>query len=245
MRRSSEMRKATWYSLSLTDEVGGGAAGAPQFFQAAAPAAASAPWPPRPPTGSTYISWLRTRFGIAPPTVVTSTGRSSGYRRQGYLQPAPALASVPMQRAATTAEATELAQQVAEAEATELAQQVAEADEEAKAHRQAADAALRLEASQGLEDDGAIQLATGEATETTAQQEYDESAAYADELSAERHLPFPCGVFGCGKRYATCEELQCSPNGKEMGCRGESGEAFGWCAVAPRGSRKRRARSPR
>ena len=121
-----------------------------------------------------------------------------------------------------------------------MARQVAEADEEAEAHRVAADAALRLEASHGLEDDFAIQLATGEETETTAQQEYDESAAYAEELSAERDLPFPCGVFGCGKRYAMREELQLSRDGKEMGCRG--GE-FGWCVACPRGgSRKRRAR---
>jgi hypothetical protein len=46
-----------------------------------------------------------------------------------------------------------------------------------------------------------MQLASVEDTEAAAQQEYDESAAYAEELS-ERNPPFPCGVFGCSKRYA-------------------------------------------
>jgi hypothetical protein len=125
-------------------------------------------------------------------------------------------------------------------DATDLARQVAEADEEAEAHRTAADAALRLEASQGLEDDVAIELATGEGTEATAQQEYDEAASYAEELSSERNLPFPCGIYGCGKRYSTREELQRSGDGKEMGCRGGP---FGWCVAAPTGERrKRRAR---
>jgi len=82
--------------------------------------------------------------------------------------------------------------------------------------------------------------ATGEDTEAAAQQECDEAAAYAEELSAERCLPFPCGVFGCGKRYSTREELQLSRDGKEMGCVG--GE-FGWCVAGPFGqSRTRRKR---
>ena len=88
---------------------------------------------------------------------------------------------------------------------SELVRQVAEADEEAEAHRVAADASLRLDASPGLEDDGPIALAAGEAAETTAQtaqQEYDGAAGCARELSAAS-LPFPCGVFGCGKRYTT------------------------------------------
>ena len=148
--------------------------------------------------------------------------------------PAPATAPSP----ATAAEdATDLS---GIALASDLARQVAEADEEAEAQREAADAALRLEASHGLEDDGAILLATGEKTEATAQQEYEEVASYAAELSSERKLPFPCGVFGCGKRYATREELMRSQNGKEMGCPGDT---FGWCVTAPRdGMRTRRAR---
>jgi hypothetical protein len=39
-----------------------------------------------------------------------------------------------------------------------------------------------------------MQLASVEDTEAAAQQEYDESAAYAEELS-ERNPPFPCGVL--------------------------------------------------
>ena len=140
---------------------------------------------------------------------------------------------------ATAAPATAAPSAVAE-DATALARQVAQADEEAEAHREAADAVLRLEASHGLEDDGAIQLATGEATEATAQQECDAAVSYAEEVSVERNLPFPCGVFGCGKRYATREELQLSRDGKEMGCAG--GE-FGWCVANPcENSRKRRKR---
>ena len=149
----------------------------------------------------------------------------------------PATAASP---AAPAASASPAASETSE-DPTELARQAAEAFEEAEAHRMAADAALRLQASSGLEDNGAIELALGEPTETTAQQEYDESAAYAHELSDERNYPFVCGLFGCNKRYQTREELQKSANGKELGC---GGGPFGWCIVAPcEGARQRRKRS--
>ena len=67
-----------------------------------------------------------------------------------------------------------------------MAREVEAADEEAEAHREAADAALRLEASRHLEDDGGIELASGEPTETAAQQESVEASAYAEEVTAER-----------------------------------------------------------
>ena len=72
-----------------------------------------------------------------------------------------------------------------------------------------------------------------------SQQEYNEISSYADELSAERHMPYPCGVFSCGKRYATREELRTSRDGKELGCPGGD---FGWCVVTQQNSRRRRAR---
>ena len=110
-----------------------------------------------------------------------------------------------------------------------------EADEEAEAHRQAADAGLRLEASRGLEDDGGIELAVGESTEAEAETEYAEAALYAAELAAERDRPFPCGA--CGKKYGERSELQLF--GSEMGCPGTH---FGWCRAID-GARRRRKRS--
>ena len=69
-------------------------------------------------------------------------------------------------------------------------------------------------------------------------------AAYAEELSAERRLPFPCGVFGCGKRFATREELQRSSNGKEMGCSGVRVVRFGSMRGREKGPENTKQRDP-
>ena len=105
----------------------------------------------------------------------------------------------------------------------------------------AADASLRLEATQGLEDEGAVAAAAGESLEgTTAAAEAERSKAvtYADSLAAERHLRFPCGA--CGIKYASKDELVLCRSANDLGCPG--GE-FGWCRVIDQ-PRKRRRKAP-